>query len=57
MEPKKRLDEIAAAIRAGQPASSFQNELDRILGTQMEDRDSQVESSWEESYRQGGTDG
>jgi hypothetical protein len=50
---KVRLDEIAAAIRGGQPAARFQKEMDRLLGTEMEDRDTALETAWEESYRNG----
>lgn len=46
-----RLDEIAKAIEDGAPAISFQEELDRILGTEMQERDHEAEARWEESYR------
>ena len=47
----KRLDEIAKAIEAGADPISFQGELDRLLGTEMEDRDHEAEAHWEETYR------
>jgi hypothetical protein len=54
VDVKARLDEIAAAIRRGAPASRYQKEMDRLLGTEMEERDEMTEAAWEESYRNQG---
>ena len=46
-----RLDEIAAAIKDGANPSKFQKEMDRLLDTEMEERDPVAEATWEETYR------
>jgi hypothetical protein len=46
-----RLDEIAALIKKGADPESFQKEIDKLLGTTMEDRDEQLEVAWEDGYR------
>ena len=46
-----RLDEIGAAIQAGANPEKFQKELDRLLGTEMAERDPDEEVRWEEDYR------
>ena len=51
MSPQERLAEIAKLIKAGAPARSFDKEIDKLLGTEMEERDPLVEAHWEESYR------
>jgi len=48
---KKRLDEIAAAIKAGARPESFKAELDRLLGTVLSERDEEIEIAWESNYR------
>jgi hypothetical protein len=48
---KTRLEEIAEAIQGGVSAESFREELDRLLGTEMEDRDRTAEAVWEQDYR------
>ena len=52
----KRLDEIALAIKRGEDPSKFEAEMNRLLGTEMEDRDSEVEAVFEDSYRRGTED-
>jgi hypothetical protein len=44
---KKRLDEIAAAIKAGANPEKFSAEMDRLLGTEMTERDHVAEATWE----------
>lgn len=56
VDVKKRLDEIATAIKGGAPAGKFQKELDKLLGTEMEERDHDAEARWEESYRRRSSD-
>lgn len=51
MSPQERLKQIAAEIKAGASPRSFDKEIDKILGTEMEERDPLVEAHWEESYR------
>lgn len=46
-----RLDEIAALIKGGRDPEDFQAEMDKLLGTAMEDRDEQLEVAWEDGYR------
>lgn len=46
-----RLNEIAEAIKAGAKPEKFQKELDKLLGTEMEERDPTEEAHWEEDYR------
>jgi len=46
-----RLDEIAALIKEGADPESFQKEIDRLLGTTMEERDEQLEAAWEDGYQ------
>lgn len=53
MNIQQRLEEIAAAIRAGANPNKFQKEMDQLLGTEMAERDSEAEAHWEESYRNG----
>lgn len=55
LDVKDRLEEIAAAIRAGAPAARFQKEMDRLLGTEMEERDAFAEAAWEDAYRNRGS--
>jgi hypothetical protein len=47
----ERLDEIAKAIEGGADPISFKEELDQLLGTEMQERDHEAEARWEESYR------
>jgi hypothetical protein len=56
IDVRKRLEEIAAAIRAGAPQSRFQKEMDRLLGTEMEDRDHEAEAKWQTEYDGGRED-
>ena len=51
MDPSNRLNEIAAQIKGGAPAEQFSKEIDRLLGTELKERDEEVESHWEETYR------
>ncbi len=53
VDPTERLNEIAAAIARGIPASRFKDEMDQLLGTEMDERDPDVEAAWEEDYRNG----
>ncbi len=53
---KARLDEIAKAIAAGADPHQFDEEMDSLLGTQMEERDHETEARWEDSYRNGTDD-
>jgi hypothetical protein len=46
-----RLDEIAALIKKGADPERFQEEIDQLLGTTMEDRDPQLEAAWEDGYQ------
>jgi hypothetical protein len=52
-EARTRLDEIADAIKSGARPETFKGELDRLLGTEMDDRDAEAEAHWEEEYRNG----
>jgi len=45
-----RLAEIARAMTAGAPASRFQAEMDTLLETTMEERNREVEASWQEIH-------
>lgn len=45
-----RLAEIAESIEKGEDPSQFKAELDSLLGTEIEDRDGDVESAWEDTY-------
>ncbi len=51
LDVKKRLEEIAAAIKAGANPKKFDKEMDALLGTEMEERDRDVEERWENAYR------
>ena len=51
---KARLDQIAAQLKAGAKPEKFQAELDRLLGTALEERDSLAEAVWEDDYRNRG---
>ncbi len=53
LKVKNRLEKIALAIKAGVNPESFQEELDNILGTNMEARDQIAEATWESDYRDG----
>ncbi len=53
---KKRLAEIAAAIKAGTPAKNFEKELDSLLNTKLPQRDEAQEEAWENEYRRSETD-
>jgi hypothetical protein len=53
---KKRLDEIAWAIQAGANPAKFEKELNKLLGTEMEERDEEAEAAFEESYRRPATE-
>lgn len=48
---KKRLDEIAKLIRGGANPKKFEKEIDRLLGTELEERDEEAEEKWENEYR------
>ncbi len=49
---KKRLDEIAAAIKAGADPKKFEKEVDRLIGIPPElERDEEAEARWENEYR------
>jgi len=48
---KQRLDEIAQAIADGADPEDFDDEMNELLGTKMEDRDHEAEATWEDSYR------
>jgi hypothetical protein len=50
---KKRLAEIAAAMERGEPRKKFEKELDKLLGTEMPERDEDAEEKWESEYRNG----
>lgn len=47
----KRLKQIAKAIKDGQDPEDFQEEMDRLLGTEMEERDREAEIAWENEYQ------
>jgi hypothetical protein len=47
----KRLAEIAKLIKAGASPKKFEKEIDRLLGTEMEERDEEAEAKWENDYR------
>jgi hypothetical protein len=49
----KRLAEIAKLIKAGAAPKKFEKELDRLLGTELEERDEEAEEKWEAEYRKG----
>lgn len=51
VDVKQRLAEIAAAIKAGASPKKFEKEIDRLIGTELEERDPDVEERWEKSYR------
>jgi hypothetical protein len=52
IDVKKRLEEIAAAIKAGAPAKKFEKEVDRLIGIPPElERDEDAERKWENEYR------
>lgn len=48
---RARLDEIARLIAEGADAEEFDEEMNELLGTKMEERDHEAEASWEDSYR------
>jgi len=48
---RKRLDEIGRLIKAGAKPSTFEKELNRLLGTELEERDPDAEERWENLYR------
>ena len=56
VDVKKRLDEIATAIARGADPKQFDKEMDKLLGTEMEERDHDTEARWEDSYRRVDTD-
>lgn len=47
----KRLAEIAKLIKAGASPKKFEKEIDKLLGTEMEERDEEAEAKWENDYR------
>lgn len=49
----KRLDEIAVAIKKGAKPEKFQAEIDKLLGTELTERDEETEAAWEQGYRNG----
>lgn len=51
---EERLTAIAIAIRQGADPEEYQAEIDKLLGTEMEERDEHVEAAWEQSYRNKG---
>lgn len=57
MEPSERLAEIAALIKAGADPESFKNEIDKLLGTEVAERDEIADSVWEDEYRGWGNEG
>lgn len=51
---KRRLDEIAAAIKAGASYQKYEKELNQLIGIPPElERDEEVEEKWENEYRKG----
>lgn len=56
MTVEDRLKEIGEAISRGAKPESFQAEIDKLLGTEMEDRDEIAEATWENNYRGGSND-
>jgi hypothetical protein len=50
---RERLDEIARAIKRGDDPAKFEKELNRLLGTEMEERDQEAEALFEDDYRRG----
>ena len=48
---RKRLNEIAEAIKAGAEPNQFDKELDRLLNTEIPPRDHEAEAKWENDYR------
>lgn len=44
---------IETAMKQGVPAEHFQEALDKILGTEMEARDPELDLAWERRYRRG----
>jgi len=50
-EVRKRLDEIAKAIAGGADPEKFQKEMDRLLGTEMEEQDDEANERWERQHR------
>lgn len=51
VDVQKRLEEIARLVKAGASPRKFEKEIDRLLGTEMEERDPDAEERWEKSYR------
>jgi hypothetical protein len=50
-EADRRLQEIAAEIAAGAPASRFDAEIDRLLGTGIPAADAERDEAWERGRR------
>lgn len=50
-EFEKRMAEIAAAIKRGEPAEKFDAEMDRMLGTGAPARDREAEAVYEDRRR------
>lgn len=48
---EKALADIATAIKKGRSYSHFEKVTNRLLGTDMAPRDSEVEQRWEKGYR------
>lgn len=47
----ERLEQIAREMKKGADPRKFETELDRLLGTQMAERDIDKEQKWETAYR------
>ena len=45
------LKEIAKRMANGEPAEKFKTILDKILDTEMEDRDSELDNEWEKGKK------
>lgn len=49
--PEMAFDLIKAAVKRGIPQEHFTDTIDKICGTEMEDRDEVAEEAWEKKYR------
>ena len=52
VDVEKRLKEIAAELKRTGNYAKYEKEMDRLLGTEMEERDEEAEKRWEGSYRE-----
>lgn len=48
------LEAIEKAIKCGKDPEHFQNLLDKLLGTEMPDRDEEMEEAWENGNKKNG---